>query len=89
MRYVLRSSICGLIFVIVVTQPAGADEEQCRQAVDRYNSALADVSYALRRYASCVSDSKGNDDCSSEFRRLRSAQDDFKSAVSEYRSECS
>jgi hypothetical protein len=65
-----------------------ADPEECRDAVDRYNSALDDVSSTLRRYASCVSSSRGHDDCSSEFRRLRNAQDDFESAVSEYESEC-
>jgi len=37
----------------------------------------------------CVSDSKGHDDCSSEFSTLHSAQDDFESAVSEYQDKCS
>ena len=69
--------VCGSIFSVVVAQAAVADPEKCREAIDRYNSAISDVSTALRRYASCVSDSRGHDDCSSEFRRLRSAQDDF------------
>ena len=42
----------------------------------------------LRRYTNCISNSRGRDDCSSEFRRLKNAQDDFETAVSNYRSEC-
>jgi hypothetical protein len=65
-----------------------ADPEQCRSAIDQYNSAKRDVADELRRYANCIRDSDGHDDCSSEFSRLRSAQDDFESAVSEYESNC-
>jgi hypothetical protein len=67
---------------------ARADPAGCRAAIDQYNSATSDISSALRRCAACVSGSQGRDDCSSEFRRLRSAQSDFESAVSEYESEC-
>jgi hypothetical protein len=52
------------------------------------NSVLRDIDGYLRRYARCVSDSKGHDDCSTEFRRLKYAQDDFETAVSEYQSYC-
>ena len=65
-----------------------ADPAQCGEATSRYNSALDDVTDALRAYSRCVSDSRGHDDCSSKFSRLRSAQDDFESAVSNYLSEC-
>lgn len=64
------------------------DAEQCRYTVDNYNNAVSDISTRLRRYSSCVSGSRGMDDCSSEFRRLRSAQSDFESYVSEYQSYC-
>jgi hypothetical protein len=60
----------------------------CQSAVDGYNSAISDIEYQLRRYANCVSNSQGDDDCSSQFRRLRSAQMDFESAVSDYDNEC-
>jgi hypothetical protein len=56
----------------------------CRDAIDQYNSAVSDISSYLRRYANCVSGSQGRDDCYSEFRRLKSAQDDFESAVSTF-----
>ena len=76
-------------FCLLLLGPVtNAEPDECRKAVDKYNSALNDVSDALRRYASCISDSKGHDDCSSEFSHLRSSQDDFESGVSEYQSEC-
>jgi hypothetical protein len=65
-----------------------ADTAACKDAIDQYNSARSDIADTLKRYASCVASSDGHDDCSSEFRRLKSAQDDFESAVSEYESEC-
>jgi len=65
-----------------------ADDDECRAAVNRYNSAADDVFYALKRYSNCVAGSQGHDDCSGEFRRVRSAQDDFESVVSEYGRVC-
>lgn len=82
------AALLGLaIFSAPFTARAGPSE--CRDAVDDYNSAVDDVSSALRYYANCVSGSEGQDDCSSEFYRLSSAQDDFESAVSDYQSDCS
>jgi len=60
----------------------------CSSAISSYNSALSDIESYLRRYTRCLSSSNGADDCSSEFRRLRSAQDDFESAVSDYQAYC-
>jgi hypothetical protein len=60
----------------------------CSSAVSSYNSTLSDIDSYLKRYARCVAASSGTDDCSSEFRRLRSAQGDFESAVSDYQSYC-
>jgi hypothetical protein len=66
-----------------------AGPTECQEAISEYNSAVSDISTTLRRYTNCVSSSNGHDDCSSEFRRLRSAQDDFENAVSKYGLECS
>lgn len=66
-------------------KPAKAD---CSSAISSYNSALSDIESYLRRYTRCLSSSDGADDCSSEFRRLRSAQSDFESAVSDYQAYC-
>ena len=68
--------------------PIDAARADCNDAVNTYNSAISDISSTLRRYTSCVSNSNGHDDCSSEFRRLRSAQSDFESAISDYEREC-
>lgn len=72
----------SLIFVA----PSSASD--CSDAIDAYNAATAEIDYRLRRYVRCVESSQGSDDCSTEFRRLRSAHSDFESAVSSYRSEC-
>jgi hypothetical protein len=88
MRIRATAMACG-IFLALCGNPARSDTDECREALDHYQSARSDVSSALRRYGRCVSDSKGHDDCASEFSTLHSAQDDFESAVSEYQDKCS
>jgi hypothetical protein len=81
--------LAGAMLVIVsAALPTKADPEGCKDAADQYNSAIGDIGDYLKRYAGCVEGSRGHDDCSSEFSRLKSAQDDFESAVSEYENEC-
>ena len=77
-----------LTSAFVVGPTARADTTDCKEAVDAYNTSVDTISGYLKRYSSCVGSSKGHDDCSSEFRRLRSAQSDFESAVSAYQSDC-
>ncbi|RZJ47454.1 MAG: hypothetical protein EON87_00795 [Brevundimonas sp.] len=60
----------------------------CRSAASSYDLASSGVSSRLRRYSTCVIYSAGNDDCYSEFRRLKSAQTDFELAVMGYKSAC-
>jgi hypothetical protein len=88
MRLLIPAFVATLIVLPSSVQKAYADPEECREAIDQYKMAIDDISPVLKRYAGCVSDSRGHDDRSSEFRRLRSAQDDFESAVSSYESEC-
>jgi hypothetical protein len=76
------------IAVVLGVLPTHAARADCSDAVSTYNSAISAVSDALRRYNRCLANSNGHDDCSSEFRRLKNAQSDFESAVSEYGSEC-
>lgn len=71
--------------ICTFAQPARAD---CNSAISSYNSAISDIESYLKRYTRCLSSSDGTDDCSSEFRRLRSAQSDFETAVSEYQLYC-
>jgi hypothetical protein len=85
---IARLSAIALIGVACGGSAPVQDRQMCNSAIDGYNNAVSDISSRLRRYSSCVSGSQGNDDCSSEFRRLRSAQSDFESAVSQYRNYC-
>ena len=78
---------CG-IFLTLSGNAARSDTDECRDALDHYNAAKSYVSSALRQYGRCVADSKGHEDCSSEFSTLHSAHDDFESAVSEYQDKC-
>lgn len=74
--------------MLTVADARAADQAQCKAAINKYNSAIKDVSEQIGRYASCVRDSKGFDDCSSEFFQLKNAQDDFEDAVRIYRANC-
>lgn len=78
----------GLLLGTGGSAPAQYANNQCRYAVDSYNNAVNEISSRLRRYSSCVSNSQGGDDCSSEFSRLRSAQSDFEISVSGYQNYC-
>lgn len=88
MMRIILISLCGLILIGACEQ-VSADTASCRDAIDSYDAALSEVRDAIRAYATCVADSQGHDDCSSEFSALQSAQDEFKSAVSDYEGECS
>ncbi len=77
-----------MALVLCLGRTSVANPSDCQDAISQYNSAISDISSALRRYTNCVSGSSGHDDCSSEFRRLKSAQSDFEDAVSKYGSEC-
>jgi hypothetical protein len=88
MRIQITAIAAGLCLTLCGSG-ARSDTTECQEALDQYNAALSDVVHALRGYSRCVSDSKGHDDCSIEFSRLQSAQNDFESAVSNYQSDCS
>lgn len=77
-----------LLSLTLVAYPAQAGVEECQSAIDSYNSAIGDISTYIKRYADCVSGSQAQDDCSSEFRRLKNAQFDLEMAVSSYGTEC-
>jgi hypothetical protein len=85
-----RIVIIAVVIIVDLTsnRHARADPAECKEAIASYNSALEEISNAMKRYSRCVSDSQGNDDCSTEFRRMKSSQSDFETAVSNYGSEC-
>ena len=78
----------ALTIVLLAGVSATADPEACRGALRILKSARGGVGDYLRRYASCVSQSNGHDDCTREFSRLRSAQDNFEVAVSDFDRDC-
>jgi hypothetical protein len=63
-------------------------DDDCEEATDTYNRRMRDLTSSIRGYFECVSSSRGHDDCSSEFSRVRSNQDDFERAIRDYKSEC-
>lgn len=77
-----------LLMMVSVGSSATAYAYDCENAVSNYNSAVSEVDYTSKRYRNCVGSSQGADDCWSEFRRLKSAHDDFETAVNDYKSEC-
>lgn len=81
-----RAILFCLMCLLSVPVRAGIDD--CREAISSFRSARSDVFDAVKRYARCVADSDGHDDCSSEFSALQSAHDDFDSAASSYQSDC-
>lgn len=81
----------GLALALILACGGAAtaqDSSMCQYAIHEYNNTVEDVSSRIQRYGSCVSGSAGSDDCSSEFRRLRTAQSSFESAVSSYQIAC-
>ena len=85
-----RIASATIAFTLLASGQAVAQRSSisCQTAVSSYNTAVDEISTRIRRYTSCLSSSRGTDDCSTEFRRLRSAQSDFETAVSQYRSDC-
>ena len=78
----------GALVLVAISIPGTAFASDCSDAREHYNQAVDTVSYALTRYTRCLNSSGGRDDCSTQFRRLRSAQSDLESAVSEIGSYC-
>ena len=77
----------GALIAVSFTSPAAASE--CGDAINQYRGARSEIADALRRYSNCLtSDTSGREDCSYEFRRLRNAQNDYESSVSQVQSYC-
>jgi hypothetical protein len=73
---------------VSVVAPASGQSEQCRDAIEQYNSSVEDIRRALTRYAQCVAQSEREEDCSSEFNQLESAHGEFEQAVTEHQRYC-
>jgi hypothetical protein len=60
----------------------------CREAQERAESAASELADRARKLRNCAEAQDYSEDCSSEFRRVRSAHSDYESAVSSVQSEC-
>ena len=60
----------------------------CRDAQERAESAASELADRARRLRNCAESQDYSEDCSSEFRRVRSSHSDYESAVSSVQSEC-
>jgi hypothetical protein len=72
-------------------QAAQADSgasSDCRDAKSRAESAASELATYARRLRNCAEAQDYSNDCSSEFRRTRSAHGDYESAVSSVNSYC-
>jgi hypothetical protein len=72
-------------------QAAQADSgasSDCRDAKSRAQSAASELASYARRLRNCAEAQDYSDDCSSEFRRTRSAHGDYEDAVSSVNSYC-
>lgn len=84
---IVRALVAALLILFCSTA-IRADEAACHLAVLDFNIATVKIASNLKRYETCVSGSQARDNCSSEFRRLRSAQSDFENAVSANQTSC-
>ena len=82
LAFTLAISLCHFGFANAQT-----DQSECQEAIGRYSRASKEISEYARIYGNCIWNSRGLNDCSSEFGSLKDAQDDFEKAVSTYRKE--
>jgi hypothetical protein len=61
---------------------------ECRDALDRAESAASDLEHYTKRLGTCAANRDFDDDCSTEYRRVRNAHSDYESAVSDVQSYC-
>ena len=82
MRYQAVVSACVLLSC------GSGTSADCQEARDHHLAVVEEIREYLGRYVQCITISPGQEDCSSEFRRLSNAQSEFEKAVEEFRSEC-
>lgn len=73
----------------VQSQQYGGDmSTECRDAIQRAQMAASELANYARRLRSCAEAQDYNDDCSSEFRRVKNSHSDYEDAVSSVGSYC-
>ncbi len=77
-----------IIFKRVKARSYSEKSSECRDAMERAESAAADLADYARRLRDCAEANDFTDDCSSEFYRLKSAHSDYEDAVSAVNGYC-
>lgn len=74
----------------LMTSRAGdsGQSQECGNARRSAENAASDSEGYARRYLQCIEGRDFSDDCDSEFRRIKGAQDDYESAVSNVQRAC-
>jgi hypothetical protein len=80
-RPIFLFSLLAVVLATLSWSRSGAETRECEGLRQAYNAAIEEIADRLRRYANCISDSRGQDDCSFTFRRLSAAHSDFETAV--------
>ena len=80
-----------IVIVLAVSSAHGQQvrESLCEAAKMNAQQAVVQINDRLQRYAECVAKSSGAEDCSSEFRQLRTAQSSSESSAMQHRTFCS
>lgn len=78
-----------IIFQRLNARKSGNDKSpDCQDAISRAESSASELADYARRLRNCAESQDYNDDCSSEFRRVKNSYSDYGSAVSSVGSYC-
>lgn len=77
------------MFAAIALALSPVSANACQTAYQELSQEQSNLAGYLKRYVNCLSATDGTDDCSFEFRRVKSAQYDFETAVSNYKINCS
>jgi hypothetical protein len=82
--------VCAVTITALLGNPSSAiaRSEECGPISFDYNKAVRALGDTIKRYVSCVSESRGRDPCAAEFADLRPLQEDFQAIVSKYKALC-
>lgn len=91
----VRSFALVILSVSFVTTSSSAqylygegEDQACAVARDAAQSAASELASTSQRLSRCAANEDFENDCSTEFRRVRFAHSDYESAVSEVQSDC-
>lgn len=80
--------IAAVVFALTGSSTLYGAGAECRDAIDVADAAAGDLASYSRRLQRCAESGDYSNDCSSEFRRVKSAYSDYETASSNVTSEC-